>query len=166
MQQAPARIEEADQEDERRQHADADPVDHGADRPEHEIARRAVPGAQLEIHGAHADRGRGRAAERRAVVEQRPQQRHQRHQVEQRPAETQRQNAEGEDEHPGHDQGDRENDDIDDPGDEAARQHAFEQFRIGRGIIGVRLHIDAEADPPGGRPGARSGKGPNKDLSS
>src|ERR1700728_2487797 len=51
-----ARVEKADQEDERREHADADPVDdrmHGA---EHEIGRRAVPGAHFDLHEAHAER--------------------------------------------------------------------------------------------------------------
>ena len=45
-----------------RQHADADPVDDGMDRAEHEIGRRAVPGAHLDLHRAHADGGRSRAA--------------------------------------------------------------------------------------------------------
>ena len=31
--------------------------------------------------------------------------------------------------------------------DHAARQHALEQLRLGRGIVGVRLDLDAEADP-------------------
>ena len=41
----------------------------------------------------------------------------------------------------------RDNDHVDQERDHAARQHALEQFRLGGRIVGVRLHIDAEADP-------------------
>ena len=37
---------------------------------------------------------------------------------------------------------------VDQEGDEPARQHALEQFRIGRRIVGMRLELDRHADPP------------------
>ena len=82
-------------------------------RAEHEIGRRAVPGAHLDIHHPHADRGRGRAAERHAVIEQRPDHRRRRQQPEQRPAEPQGDDAEDEDEHRSADTAGRHDDHVD-----------------------------------------------------
>ena len=36
---------------------------------------------------------------------------------------------------------------VDDERDHPARQHAFEQFRIGHRVVGVRLELDRNADP-------------------
>ena len=99
VQQPPALVEEADQQDQRRQHRDGDPEHDRMHRAEHEIGRRAVPGAHLDIHHPHADGGRARAAERDAVIDERPDHRDHRHQAKQHQAEAQRDDADGEDEH-------------------------------------------------------------------
>ena len=43
---------------------------------------------------------------------------------------------------------DGDDDEIDEEGDHAARQHALEQFGVGDRIVGVRLDVDRHADAP------------------
>jgi hypothetical protein len=89
---------------------------HGA---EQEIARRAVPGAHLEIHHAHADGRRFRAAEGEAVVEDRPDGRAHGQQPEQQPAEAEREDPEQQDEQCRKDHRHRDDDDVDHEGEHA-----------------------------------------------
>ena len=148
VQQPPAVVEEGDQQDERREERDGDPVDDRVHRAEHEIGGRAVPGAHLQIHDPHPDGGRGRAAEGVPVVADRPDHRRGREQPVQRPADPERDHAEDEDEHRREHDRDGEDGHVDEEGDEPARQHPFEQFRIDRRVVGMGLDVDRHADPP------------------
>src|SRR6185436_5640508 len=109
-------------------------------RPEHEIAGRAVPGTQLQIHRPHAHGSRVRTADRGAVINDGPHDRRRPRQPEQHPAEPERDDPEHEDEDVAEDHGDRQHDEVDQERKDPPRQYAATQFGLRVGIERMRPH--------------------------
>src|SRR5712672_577834 len=130
VQKPPPFVEEADQEHQRGQRRGRHPERDGMDRAEQEIAWRPVPCAHFEIDRAHADGGGRRSPHGGAAVEERPDYRSRHDEEEQPPAQTEGDQSEKKDKDAGEDDRNRDDDEVDQEGDHAPRQHPFEIFRV------------------------------------
>ena len=107
---------------------------------------------------------------RHAVIGQRPDHHRRPQQPVEQEAQPERDDADDEDEHRHEHDRHGEDDEVDQEGDHAARQHALEQLGVGGRIVGVRLELDRHADAPGfagghdsqSRPSSPSGNGQNR----